>query len=417
MDRGLDMNNRNSPVPALWTRPVLIIGVALLLRLAWAACVPVDPVSDGVLYDAFARSIVAGHGYAFADGTLTEYWPVGTSATYALLYLIFGVRPWVVPVFQAFLGAYIVYLTWRLAHRTLNARTAAVAAWLTALWPLLIEFTTIYASELLFIALILTSLDIWLSRRIRFNVRMILWGAGIAAATYVRPTALPVLFLFPAIQWTLDRNWLTLGKSFLIAALTASLLFAPWTFRSLELFDRVVLVSANGGVNLWMGNNPESTGGYMDLPVRKFPNEVDRDKYYGGEAVNFILAHPLEYGRLSIRRAITTYDRETIGVVWNQKALGSEYSYTTLKMIKEISSAYWWLLLIAGITGIILAMRRGLFVQCWPLFAALAYFSAFPVLTVAMDRYHVPIDPLLAIFAAYALCRIKHRPDADGTSE
>jgi dolichyl-phosphate-mannose-protein mannosyltransferase len=411
------MSERNSHLPALWMRHGLIIGVALLLRLAWAACVPADPVSDGILYDAFARSIVAGHGYAFADGTMTEYWPVGTSAAYALLYLIFGVRSWVVPVFQAFLGSYIVYLTWRLAHRTLNARVAAVAAWLTALWPLLIEFTTTYASELLFIALVLTSLNIWLSRRIRFNVRMILWGASIAAATYVRPTALPILVILPAIQWTIDENWRTLGKGLSIAGLTAALLFAPWSLRSLELFDRVVLVSANGGVNLWMGNNPASTGGYMALPARQFPNEVDRDKYYGGEAVKFILAHPLEYGRLSIRRAVTTYSRETIGVVWNQKALGSEYSDTTLNIIKEISSAYWWIVFIAGLAGIALALRRRLFVQCWPLLAALAYLAAFPVLTVAIDRYHVPIDPLLAIFAAYAICTVKDRPDAGGTSE
>jgi hypothetical protein len=411
------MSRRDRAMTALWMRPAIIAGVALLLRLAWAACVPVDPVSDGILYDAFARSIVAGHGYAFADGTMTEYWPVGTSATYAFFYLLFGVRSWVVPVFQAFLGTYIVYLTWHLAHRALGARVAAVAAWLTALWPLLIEFTTIYASELLFIALLLTSLEIWVARRIGFTVRMILWGASIAAATYVRPTALPVLFIFLAIQLALNRKWRMFGKGILIAALAAALLFAPWTIRSVELFDRVVLVSANGGVNLWMGNNPASTGGYMELPARRFPNEVDRDKYYGREAMRFILAHPLEYGTLSIRRAITTYSRETIGIVWNQKALESEYSDTTLRIIKEISSAYWWILLIAGVAGIILALHRRLFTQCWPLLAALGYFSVFPILTVAMDRYHVPIDPLLAIFAAYALCSLKDRPDGDGTTE
>jgi hypothetical protein len=413
----LDASHRDSAMAALWMRPALIAGVALLLRLAWAACVPADPVSDGILYDAFARSIVAGHGYAFADGTMTEYWPVGTSAIYALFYLLFGIRSWVIPVFQAFLGTYIVYLTWRLANRALGARVAAVAAWLTALWPLLIEFTTIYASELLFIALVLTALDIWVSRRMRFTLRMILWGASIAAATYVRPTALPVLFIFLAIQLALTKNWREFGKGILIAALTASLLFAPWTFRSVELFDRVVLVSANGGVNLWMGNNPASTGGYMELPARKFPNEVDRDKYYGREAMKFIIAHPLEYAGLSIRRAITTYSRETIGIVWNQKALDSMYSETTLTILKEISSAYWWMLLIAGIAGIILALRRRQFTQCWPLVAALAYFSVFPILTVAMDRYHVPIDPLLAVFAAYAFCSLKDRPGDDGTSE
>jgi hypothetical protein len=397
------MSDSNAARQAYWARPSVIMGAALLLRLVWAAYVPVDPVSDGVLYDAFAQSIVAGHGYAFADGTMTEYWPVGTSAVYALLYHIFGVRPWVVPVFQALLGAFIVGLTWRLARHTIGPTVAAVAAWLTAAWPLLIEFTTILASELLFIALVLTSLNIWISRRLPFAIRMISWGASIAAATYVRPTALPMLFIFLVMQWIVDRDWRALVMGSLLAVLTASLLFAPWTYRSVVLFDRFVLVSANGGVNLWMGNNPESAGGYMDLPDKKFPNEVDRDHYYGREAVNFILSHPLVYAKLSVKRATTTYGRETIGVDWNARGLGSKYNDTSLMTLKRISSAYWWILLVLGFVGIVLIMRRRLMVPLWPLLAAFVYFAAFPILTVAMDRYHVPVDPMLAIFAAYAL--------------
>jgi hypothetical protein len=231
------------------------MAAALLIRLVWAACVPVDPVSDGVLYDAFAQSIVAGHGYAFADGTMTEYWPVGTSAVYALLYHAFGVHPWVVAVFEALLGASIVGLTWRIARQALGPTVAALAAWLTAVWPLLIEFTTILASELLFVALVLASLNIWMSRHIPFAVRMVSWGACIAAATYVRPTAWPILFIFPVMQWIFDQDWRALIMGGLLAVLTASLLFAPWSYRSVVLFDRFVLVSANGGVNLWMGNN------------------------------------------------------------------------------------------------------------------------------------------------------------------
>ena len=388
---------------AYWTRPSVIMGCALLLRLGWAACVPAAPVSDGALYDAFAQSIVAGHGYAFPDGTLTEYWPVGTSAVYALLYQIFGVRPAVIPVFQALLGACIVGLTWRLARHAFGHIVAAVAAWLTAIWPLLIEFTTILASELLFIAIVLSSLNIWISRRLPFSVRMIFFAASVAAATYVRPTALPLLFMFPALQWIVDRNFKALAAGSLLAALTALLLFAPWSYRSEQLFHRPVLVSANGGVNLWMGNNPESTGGYMELPDKKFPNEVDRDRYYGREAVSFILSHPVAYAKLTIRRAITTFDRETIGIVWNEKGLRSKYADAAITVLKRLSSAYWWALLVLGFAGIALAIRRRPIEPLWPLLAAFAYFAAFPVLTVAMDRYHVPIDPMLAIFAAYAL--------------
>jgi hypothetical protein len=397
------MSGRNSARPTYWGHPGFIIAIALALRLIWAACVSVDPVSDGVLYDAFARSIVAGHGYAFADGTATEYWPVGTSAVYALLYSIFGTRPWVVPVFQALLGTCIVGLTWNIARRALGLRMAALAAWLTAIWPLLIEFTTILASELLFIALVLASINIWMSRRLPFALRMISWGACLAAATYVRPTALLMLFIFLILQLAFDRDWRRFLLGGFLAVLTASLLFAPWTYRSIVLFDKFVVVSANGGVNLWMGNNPDSTGGYMDLPEKRFANEVDRDQYYGREAVHFILSHPLSYAKLSLKRLIATYDRETIGVVWNEKGLSSKYPAWLLLALKGLSSAYWWAMLILGLIGLVAIVHRRLAGQLWPALACFSYFSIFPVLTVSMDRYHVPIDPLLAIFAAYGV--------------
>ncbi len=381
----------------------------MAVRLLWAACVPVDPVSDGVLYDAFARSIVEGHGYAFADGTLTEYWPVGTSAVYAFLYYIFGIHTWVIPVFQAILGALIVGLTWRIARQALGPAVASLAAWLTAIWPLLIEFTTIPSSELLFIALILVSLILWTSRRLTFVVRMMFWGACIAAATYVRPTAWPLLGIFPAVQWIFDRDSRAFISGSLLAILTAFVIFAPWSYRSIVLFDRFALVSANGGVNLWMGNNPESTGGYMDLPNRQFSNEVDRDHYYGREAVKFIQSHPLKYAQLSVKRTMTTYGRETIGVVWNEKALTAKYGSTSLVTFKRISTAYWWSMLLLGAVGIILMLRRQLTAQQWPLLASFGYLAVFPVLTVAMDRYHVPIDPMLAIFAAHTLLVMRER--------
>jgi hypothetical protein len=240
---------------------------------------------------------------------------------------------------------------------------------------------------------------------------MTLWGACIAGATYVRPTALPMMPVFLVIQWALDRNWQKFIWGGFLAAVAASLLFAPWSYRSIVLFDRFVLVAANGGVNLWMGNNPDSTGGYMELPSKRFANEVDRDRYYGHEAVHFILSNPLTYFELSIKRVATTYGRETIGVAWNEKGLSSKFGKTFLVALKTISSAYWWIMLILGSVGIVLIVRRGLAVQIWPLLAGFGYFALFPVFTVAMDRYHVPIDPLLAIFAAFALLNRNSMPE------
>jgi len=393
-----------TPVEAAWMRPWTIVAVALLLRLAWAALVPVEPISDSVLYDAFARSIAEGRGYAYPNGgPLTVYWPVGTSAVYAVLYTLFGTGSWVVPAFQALLGALIVGLTWRLGARFLDRRVAAWAAWLVALWPLLIQFTTILASELLFIALLLAALECWSSRRLGDLWRAVLWGACIAGATYVRPTAWPLLVVFPLLAWFVDRRARPALLVLVVSSLTAGILFAPWVMRNHNLFGQFVLVAANGGTNLWMGNNPASNGGYMDLPPTPTLNEVERDRHFSREAIAFIKAEPLAYLRLSVRRSVSTYDRESIGVVWNQTGLERRFGSGVLMPLKALSSAFWWGVLLLGLAGVVRALRQRRARALWPLLAALVFFVVVPILTVAQDRYHVPIDPLLALFAAFTL--------------
>ncbi|MES2227570.1 MAG: glycosyltransferase family 39 protein [Pseudomonadota bacterium] len=392
-----------------WLRPGVIVAVALLLRLAWLWWVPVEPVADSVLYDAFAKSIADGRGYAFPSGDLTVYWPVGASAVYAVIYAIFGSQEWAAALFQALLGGAIVGLTWRLARAPLGREAAALAAWFTALWPLLIEFTTILASELLFIALVLAALNAWSAQGLQPVRRAVLWGALICAASYVRPTAWPLLVLFPLLAWWVDRQWRPAMLMLLVSVSTAAALFAPWVYRNYQLFDRFVLVAANGGPNLWMGNNPASNGGYMPLPDKAFKNEVERDRYYGREAIEFIKSHPLDYLKLSASRVVMTYDRETIGVVWNERGLTRRFGVPTLMALKLVSTAYWWTMLALGAIGAYRMVREHRVSVLWPLVAATLFLATVPILTVAQDRYHVPIDPLLGIFAAWGALGLGRR--------
>lgn len=386
-----------------WTNPWLVAGVALLLRLGWAALVSIVPLSDSFLYDGFAKNIAFGKGYAFPGGDLTVYWPVGASAVYATIYKLFGTGGGPTAIFQSMLGAVIVLLTWCLARRYSGPKAAGLAGWLVACWPLLIEFTTILASELIFITLVLAALNAWSAERLRPMVRACLWGALIAGATYVRPTAWPLLVIFPVCGWVVDRRWRSALLTCAVSALTAALLFAPWVHRNYQLFDSFVLVAANGGPNLWMGNNPDSIGGYMPLPERAFANEVERDRFYRGEAVAYIKSHPIEYLKLSLRRAVMTYDRETIGVVWNETGISQRFGTSALQPLKLLSTAYWLPMLLLGTWGVWRSWKLRALARVWPVLAALAFFAVVPVLTVAQDRYHMPIDPLLAIFVGWGV--------------
>lgn len=379
-----------------------VVLLAIVLRITWACLVSVDPISDSYVYDAFAKSIANGHGFAFSTGDLTAFWPIGTSAVYAVLYKAFGVSYVPIVIFNIVIGVMIVWLTYAITQRYLNQTIAVLAGMLVAIWPILIEFTTILASELLFIFLLLSAIYIWGSKNIPPTIRAVLWGATICATTYVRPTALPLIVLLPALEWIAKGTMRQCISSLSIAAITATILFSPWVYRNYQVFDQFVLISSNGGSNLWMGNHMGSTGGYAPLPDLGFKNEAKRDQHLKKEAIKFITNYPIEYMKLAVKRAVITYKSETIGIVWNG-GLHKTFNKSTIFAMKLGSTVYWWMILLLAAIGIYQILRKGELSVFHVLLVTFAFFFIFPLLTVGQDRYHLPINPFLAIFAAYAL--------------
>jgi len=381
----------------------VILLVALILRLLWAFIVPIQPVADSITYHELARNILSGHGYAFNTGGLTAYWPVGASWTYALLYKLFGLSFLPVVCFNTTIGVMVVWLTYAISLRDLGPRVAVMAAWLVTVWPILIQYTTILASELLFIFLVLSALYVWGNRRIPSLPRAALWGALICGATFVRPTALPLLLILPILQWLGQRDIRSALVSLFVATISASILFSPWVCRNYQVFGGFVLVATNSGANLWMGNNPESTGAYMPLPEIDFENEIVMDQYFKKLAIDFIKANPLTYIKLAFSRTVITYRGETIGIDWNKATLKQRFGQSVLLPLKIVSTAYWLAMLALASAGIYFLLKKRGLNLFHPLLVVPVFFFIIPVLTVGQDRYHVPLDPFIAIIAGYAI--------------
>jgi hypothetical protein len=372
------------------------VWVAIAVRVVWALLVGVDPVSDSLAYKTFATSIASGAGYAYPSGELTVYWPVGASAFYALVHYTLGHSSYPLLFVNIVIGTGIVYLSYLLSLRYFGEKVAVRAGWLVTLWPVLIQFTTVYSSELLFTLLLLATLQVWSFSFHRKVHKACLWGALLCAATYVRPTALPLFLLLPVLELWATRDLRQALTSGVVAALTAAA-------RNQAHFGHPVLVSANFGCNLWMGNNPLSKGEYMPLPNIKFDNEVVRDQHFKQLAIDFIKEQPVEYIKLALRRFVLTYDRETIGVAWNQPALAKLAGEAALPYLKLVSTLYWWLVAALAVAGVGRALRVRAVKVFNPLLVVSACFFMVPILTVGQDRYHLPLDPLIAAFAAYAI--------------
>lgn len=388
-------------------RLLVVLAVAVALRCLWAFAVPVHPVSDGFLYEAFAQSLASGRGYAYPAGNLTAYWPVGTSAVYALLIRLFGESYFPLLALNVLLGLAMAALTWQLAARAVGHREAVAASAIVACWPVLIQFTTVLASELLFTTLLLAAVLAFGDSAQRSWRRDALWALLLAASAFVRPTSLALFALMPFAAFIWTRQGAQLVRTLIIGAVVAAAVIGPWAWRNQAVFGSPALISTNFGPNLWMGNNSQSQGGYMPLPERPvFDNEVDRDRHFRALAFNAIAEDPLRYLRLCLRRLVTTHDRETIGVAWNESALRAMLGASGLTALKLGSTAYWYAVVVLAAAGLWSSVRRGRAGPLRMLLLVSAFLVAMPVLTVAQDRYHLPLNPFLAVLAGIAVIQI-----------
>jgi 4-amino-4-deoxy-L-arabinose transferase-like glycosyltransferase len=404
----------------LWHHPYArVLLLALALRAVWALLIPVVPISDSHAYDVFARNLASGLGYCWAPGRVTAYWPVGTPFVYSVFYVLFGHSYAPIVVFHVVLGLLTILCSMLLAERWFSRRVAIAAGLILALWPSQIEFTTVLASEPLFIALIVGSLWVWTTPRIGFWTRALLVGALLAFATYVRPTAalLPILFAMTALPR--ERRRARPIAAAVVASLVIAALLVPWAVRNERAFGSLVPTTTSGGANLWMGNNPESVGGYMPYPERlgETMNEAQIDQHLGAIAKGYIRQYPGRFVIRTLVKLVRLHESETIGVAWNAEGLTQRFGRKVFIPLKIISTGYWLVALALGVIGIaFLVIARGIVALVEPAVLIWGYFAVLHAVIVIGDRYHFSSIPFIAILAAFALVSLRERAKRETVS-
>lgn len=394
-------------------RLAILLALGACARAAWIAWVPVVPVSDSAAYFRFAENLALHGVFGWSPERPDAYWPPGAPALYALSFLSLGVGAGaVVAVNLALAGAKIALLS-SLAAKWYGERAAWVAGAVVAVAPTQIALTTVLTSEMAFDAALLAAVA-WHERHWRQPTPAsgAALGVLLAAASFVRPTALPLGIALAALAMLRGAPR---GRTALAAAVSLGVMaaaIAPWALRNHALFGRTVLISANGGANLWMGNNPDSRGVYMALPREtRGMDTAERNEWLGAQAQRWMREHPGEAAALSLRKLAITHERETIGIVWNEGGLREAGSERWIPALKSIATAAWWAVLVLGLAGIAVRVRhtRGRAMLGDVAIALWAYFAVVHAITVAQDRYHLPSVPYAAALAGVAVDSVRMR--------
>jgi hypothetical protein len=106
----------------------------------------------------------------------------------------------------------------------------------------------------------------------------LLYGLALAALALVRASAL--LFSFVGLAWFLlrsrneSRGWLCS----LLAFLGFVNGLAPWAVRNYQLYQEPIPVISSTWLHLWVGNNPQATGGPLTAQMRSLFTETERTR-------------------------------------------------------------------------------------------------------------------------------------------
>ena len=383
---------------------VVIVAAGFALRLLWVSAFPAEPFSDGATYLALAARLAAGEPYVTA-GTLA-YWPIGYPLFLAPWVALFGAGKAAVLASNFALYLASVLGIARLATLVAGAGAGTLAALIFAAWPNYVTNTATPEKEMLVVALLawaLCFLVAVLKAGATFR-RAGVAGALLGAATLVQPSLQLLPFgaaIVLAALVTDRRRGLAVA---VLLVLAAASVIMPWTLRNYAVFGRIVLISTNGGDNLYRANNPLATGGYTKRGAEDLSHlgEVEQDHRGRALAFDWITNHPRDFARLSVEKLLRFAGDDAVGVYSTLNTRKSGADAARYAAFKIAANGFWMMLWMAAAALCLHARARGIEI---PPLARLpiwlwVYLAALHSVFESAGKYHVPVAWVLCVLIA-----------------
>jgi 4-amino-4-deoxy-L-arabinose transferase-like glycosyltransferase len=408
----------HAKVRVFFSSPWAMVSVALALRLivmVFAYTIQLDPSQDHWVFGwetgRVARSIATGHGFS---SPYSE--PTGPTAlippvyTYLLagVFKIFGVYTTASALVILSLNDLFSSLTcvpvYLIARRIFGIRVAVLAGWFWAFFPYSIALSNVVVWETSLTTLLLTVLVLF-TLRLEHSKSLgawigygLLWGASALASPVILST-LPFLG-----AWIWFRQWKR-GSNCTGVAIAASAAFllvvGPWIWRCSQTYGRFVAFRGNFGLEVLVGNSSDTSNpansnvlpGYNKSELEEL-QRVGEPAYMAEKQrqASELVAHDrLRYAGLTLRRVLHTWTG-----LWEfpPRWKLDESGIPNILMYTFIS--------VMAFAGLIMAIRDGR-EEAVPLAFLPIFLPATYYLTHSDMGFRHPIDPVLVIFAAYAV--------------
>jgi Tfp pilus assembly protein PilF len=405
--------------------PYLLVGLTLVLRILhilnsrsnptfWA------PAVDPGWYDKVAQDILHGDWGPFPFFRAPVY-----PALLAGVYGVFGHDLVAARILNAVLQAVTVWMLWKIGKSYFSNAVGVVAGLLFALNGMTIYF----AGELVSpsIEMLAGTLAAWATFRLfrdRSGTAIYVCGLACGFAAIVRPNfliILPVVLLAVCFAVADGQPFSEIWRNRATQIATAVLIclageatpILPITAVNWIKGGEPVLIATQGGVNFWIGNNPESTGvlsilpGYgniwtmedaqnsAEMEVGRPLKQGELSHFYYDKGWNYLTSHPGDAVRFMIRKTLLFFNRFEIS---NNKHI-SHFSALS-PWLPPLEYLDFGILLPLALLGVWVLWRQP---TVKILAGLIVFYAGSVVLFFITSRFRMPVVPWLSLLAAVGL--------------
>ena len=402
----------------LWIA-VGIFSLALVVRLLYLYEVSksptfLTPIVDSATYDRLARSLAVRNEMEHTFFWQPFFYPFFLSR----VYFFSGASIIFAKLVQILLGSALCVLVYRLGHNVFDRRTGILAAVITALYgPLIFFESNLLAtgwSSIWSVVLILLFLKAGGKKGLWIYFALGICG-GLSIIT--RPTFL--LFLAAAGIWlvlTLRRasmQWAMIAVRKALVLMGALCILAPVALICFHVTGRFGILPESGPINLYVGNNPETSKTIALRPGTDWKNITRLPHRHGAkdqqQAEQFFMRRFWDYVATQPLHYLKGLAHKTLQFISSRELPRNTDIYTSRKYSLLLSAMTWKLHGFGFPFGILLPLTLLGFIRPrvpLPIVLFLILYPLAVILVFVAARYRVPVIPVMTILAAAGFWRV-----------
>ncbi|MFH0773989.1 MAG: glycosyltransferase family 39 protein [bacterium] len=386
-----------------WLIVIPLLLAALIFRIIYLGQVEVnDPTfwhpvqgTDMLTYDNQAQNILKGiHPTPYYYGPLYSYF-------LSVVYFVFGHNLYIARFIQHILGVLTCLLIYLIAKRCFGNPVGYISLFISIVYDmfiiheglLLIEFLSTFLNALM-LFLLLRSEPLFSYKRLAL--------AGIAIGLSALARANILLFVPFILIWMLFNSKLKTQNSKLLRlgflCLVIFLTISPVTIMNYISSKKFILISTNGPVSLWVGNNEKADGTFLfPAPSEKLTNRRKEigDKAFIEDVIRFIKEKPGDFARLTLRKFL---------LFWGAFEVANNMNYEQIKGWGHLMKMHFFIgfgtVIPLSLLGMALSIRnrKSLLLHLFLLSFMMAMVAFF-----VLGRYRIACLPAFIPFAGFSL--------------